>query len=125
LEEACVGPQKDHDENAKKYEILEFLKNDKGKLEEVFGSARRASESCWRPLRLLNRNENEAAKKFTKSASHKLSMALHRPPQVRRLSVNFSARKIDRPAKNKISAEQRLIVPATRFSSLLLAEETF
>jgi hypothetical protein len=54
--EACVERQKDNDENAKKYEILEFVKNDKGKLEEVFGSARRASESCWRPLRLLNRN---------------------------------------------------------------------
>ena len=47
-------------------------------------------------------------KSLPKSASHNTSMALHRPPQ-----VNFFGSKVDRPAKNKISAVQRLIITTT------------
>jgi hypothetical protein len=69
----------------KNMKFLEFLKNHKGKLEEVFGSARRASESCWRPLRLLNRNETKLEKVHKECFAQTVDGAPSTAPSLRRL----------------------------------------
>ena len=102
---ACVELQKDDDENAERYEIFEFVKNDKGKVEGVLGSGRRASESCWRPLRLLNRNRTRLEKVHKECFAQTVDGAPSTAPSfvnlVRStLSVNFFGSK-KRPAGKK------------------------
>jgi hypothetical protein len=99
------------------------VKNDKGKLEEVFGSARRASESCWRPLRLLNRSGTRLEKVHKECFAQTVDGASIAPAA--KSSVNFCTRKILLAGKNRSwpnndsSYLQRIFEPLARKNNVL------